>query len=128
MSVQENFPQMAAQWRVEAGESLSLAAVAAKQGITEISPNVQKELNSLDRDTIVGQQEAAARLEASTLAGMAQAADDLAAKREAQQKAFKAQAGSNSSSGQHNREFLRRMGVTNAAQLNRIPARRVVGK
>ena len=51
--------------RTEAGETL--AAAAAKAGITEMNPSVEKERLNLDRDFIVGQQEAAARREADLL-------------------------------------------------------------
>ena len=127
MAVQEHFPQMAAQFRTEAGESLSLAAAAAKAGISESTPAIQKELMELDHDFVVGAQEAAARREVDILDQMAKASEELAAKRETQQQAF-ARSSGNNSTGDHNRDFLRRMGVTNAAQLKNIPARRVVGK
>ena len=126
MAVQQNFPQMAAQWRVEAGESVSLAAAAAKAGITEMNPSVQKELSALDHDFIVGQQEAAARREADLLASLEQGASDLAAKREQQTAAHQRVAGNNTAGSGYNRDFIRRFG--NAAQQQRTPARRVVGK
>ena len=128
MAVQQNFPQMAAQFRVEAGESVSLAAAAAKAGITQMNPQVEKELMELDSDFVVGQQEASARREAELLDQMAKGAADLAAQREAQQQSFARSSGNNSSGGGYNRDFLRRMGVQNATQLNNIPARRVAGK
>ena len=128
MAVQEHFPQMAAQFRVEAGESVSLAAAAAKAGIVEMNPSVEKELSALDHDYIVGQQEAAARREASLLDSLEQGAEKLRETRERQQAQFQHQAGSNSSGGGYNRDFLRRMGVQNAAQLKNIPARRMLGK
>lgn len=125
MAVQQNFPHMAAQWRIQAGESLSLAATAAKQGLTQMSPNAAKELAELDHDTIVGQQEAAARREADALADMEQKAAELAQKREAQTQQFARQAG-NSSGGGHVRQFYQRLGITNPSELNNIPARRIL--
>ena len=127
MAVQQQFPQMAAQWRVEAGESISLAAAAVKAGISEMNPNAEKELLELDHDYLVGAQEAAARREVDLLASLEQGAADLAAAREKQQQSF-ARSSGNNSTGQHNRDFLRRMGVSNAAQLKSIPAHRLLGK
>lgn len=128
MSVQANFPQMAAQWRVEAGESVSLAAAAAKAGISQMTPDVEKELLALDKDFIVGAEEAAARRDADLLAAMEQGAADLAAKREKQSAAHQRMAGSNTSSGQHVRDFYRRLGVTNGAQIQHMPTRRLTGR
>ena len=128
MSVQANFPQMAAQWRVEAGETVSLAAAAAKAGISEMTPDVQKELLALDKDFIAGQEEAAARREADLLASLEKGADQLRETREKQQASFARSAGSNTAGGQHAKDWMRRMGAQNAAQLNRMPARRAVGQ
>lgn len=126
MAVQTVSPQMAAKFRFEAGDVVSLAAAAAKAGITEMNQAVHQELNELDADYITGQQEASSRREAELLASMEKGAADLASARERQQQVFARQ--STAGTGQHNRDFLRRMGVQNAAQLNNIPARRVVGK
>ena len=128
MSVEQNFPAMAAQFKVEAGHSVSLAAAAAKAGITEMNANVEKELLALDKDFITGQQEAAARREASLLDSLEQGAEKLRETRERQQAQFKAQAGKNNSSGQHNQAFLRRLGVQNAAQLKGMSPSRLTGK
>ena len=93
-----------------------------------MTQSTHDELSSLDADYLAGQQEAAARREADLLASLEKGADQLRETREKQQQSFARQSGSNNSSGQHNLDFLRRMGVQNAAQLNRIPARRVVGQ
>ena len=71
---------------------------------------------------------AAARREASLLDSLEKGAEQLREAREKQQAQFKAQAGSNTSGGQHNQAFLRRLGVTNAAQLRNMPTRRLTGK
>lgn len=126
MSVQQNFPQMAAQWRVEAGESVSLAAAAAKAGISQMTPDVQKELLALDKDFIAGQEEAAARREADLLAQMEQGAADLAAKREKQSQAHQRMAGTGTAGGDYTRQWVQRWGDRN--QQARTPARRVLGK
>jgi len=127
IAVQEINASQAARWRVEAGDSVSLAAAAAKAGLTEINRTVHEELSQLDADYITGQQEAAARREADLLDQMGKAADELAAKRDAQQQSFARQSGNNTG-GDHVRDFYRRMGVQNAAQLKGIPARRALGK
>ena len=127
IAVQEINASQAARWRVEAGDSVSLAAAAAKAGLTEMNRTVHEELNQLDADYITGQQEAAARREADLLASLEKGAADLAEAREKQQRSFAQQAGNNSGGG-HVREFYRRMGVQNAAQLKNIPARRLLGK
>ena len=128
VAVQEISATQAARWRNEAGESVSLAAAAAQAGLSPITPAVHNELNELSADYISGQLEAKARLEAETLDRMAAAANELAEKREKQQQAFSRSAGNNNSGGGYNRDFLRRVGVQNAAQLNQIPARRMLGQ
>ena len=127
MAVQNVAPAMAAQFRLDAGQSLSLEAAAVQAGLQEMSKSVFEELNELSPDHIVGQQEAAARREADLLDQMGKAAEELAAQREKQQQAF-ARSSGNNSSGSHVRDFYRRMGVQNAAQLNNIPARRALGQ
>lgn len=129
MAVVEVNPAQAARWRLEAGESVSLASAAAKAGLSPMTADAEKELSELDADFITGQQEAKARREAELLDQMEKRAEELAATREKQQASFARSAGQGgSASGQHNRDFLQRLGVQNASQLNNIPARRVLGK
>ncbi len=61
VAVQEINATQAARWRNEAGESISLAAAAAKAGLVEMSRTVHEELSWLDADYITGQQESAAQ-------------------------------------------------------------------
>ena len=128
MAVQSVAPVMAAQFRLDAGQTLSLEAAAVQAGLQEMSKSVYEELNELSPDHITGQQEAAARRESDLLDQMGKAADDLAAKREKQQQAFARSAGKNNAGGQYTRDFYRRMGVQNAAQLGNLPARRALGQ
>ena len=127
MAVEEINPAQAARWRVEAGNSVSLAAAAAKAGLTEMNHTIHNELQQLDADYITGQQEASARREAELLASLEKGADDLAAAREKTQQSFARSAGKNDISGQANQQFLRQLGVK-PSQLNNIPARRLLGK
>ena len=126
--MQEISATQAARWRNEAGQSVSLLAAAAKAGLTELNRTVHQELSELDADYITGQQEAAARREADLLASLEKGADQLREAREKQQQAFSRSAGNNNSGSGYNRDFLRRVGVQNAAQLNNIPARRMLGQ
>jgi len=71
-------PAQAAKWRVEAGESLSLQAAAAQQGITEMTHAAHQELMTLDADYRAGHEESTARLEADALARMESEAAKLA--------------------------------------------------
>ena len=119
-------PAQAARWRVESGETVSLAAAAAKAGLTEMNRSIHEELQQLDADYITGQQEAAARREADLLASLEKGANDLAEAREKQQAQFNRQSGNNQSGGGYNRDFIRRFG--DHQQQQRTPARRVVGK
>ena len=128
VAVQEINASQAARWRVEAGESVSLAAAAAQAGLTEMSRTVHEELSQLSADYITGQAEAAARREADLLQSFEKSANDLAAAREKQQQSFARSAGSNKAGGQFNQEFMRRLGVQNHAQLKNIPTRRLTGK
>lgn len=120
-------PVQAARWRAEAGATPSLQAAAVKAGLMEMSEQVHKELMSIDADYAAGVEESKARREAEILDSMEKGAAELAAKREAQSQAHQRASG-NSNTGQHSRDFLRRMGVSNAAQLSSIPARRMLGK
>ena len=90
VAVQEINASQAARWRVEAGESVSLAAAAAQAGLTEMSASrtVHEELSQLSADYITGQAEAAARREADLLQSFEKSANDLAAAREKQQQSF----------------------------------------
>lgn len=128
VAVQEINATQAARWRNEAGESVSLAAAAAKAGLVEMSRTVHEELSQLDADYITGQEESAARREADLLASLEKGAADLAAAREKQQQHFSQQAGRNTSGGQFNKEFLNRLGVQNAAQLKGMSTRRITGQ
>ena len=128
MAVSTLYPQMAARWRNEAGETISLAAAAAKAGLTEMNKSVHEELSQLDADYITGAAEAAARREAEMLAGLEKGASQLQELREKQAAHFQRQAGSNSSGGQHTRDFYRRLGVQNAAQLKGMSTRRLTGQ
>ena len=128
MAVSTLHPAMAAKWRNEAGQTVSLAAAAAKAGLTEMNKSVHEELSQLDADYITGAAEAAARREAEMLAGLEKGASQLQELREKQTAHFQRQAGSNSSGGQHTRDFYRRLGVQNAAQLKNMPTRRLTGK
>ena len=126
MAVQQVDPILAARWRNEAGESISLASAAAKAGLRPMTQSTHNELSSLDADYLAGQQEAAARREAQLLAGMEEATAELAAKREKQTQEFARQAGKNTAGGQFNREFVQRWG--GAEQLSRTPARKLLGQ
>lgn len=127
MAVQTLFPQMAAQWRTEAGESISLEAAAAKAGLREITNNIHQELSNLDADYIAGAEEAAARREADLLASLEKGAAELAETREKQQRQFSQQAGKNNSSGQYTRDFMRRLGAQTPAQLKSMSTKRIIG-
>ena len=126
IAVQEINACQAARWRVEAGDSVSLAAAAAKAGLTEMNRTVHEELNQLDADYITGQQESAARREADLLASLEQGASELAAAREKQQAQFKRESDSKKAGGEYNRQFIQRFG--NAQQQQHTPARRLMGK
>ena len=82
MAVSTLYPQMAARRRNEAGDTVSLAAAAAKAGLIEMNKSVHEELSQLDADYITGTQEAAARREAEMLAGLEKGADALREARE----------------------------------------------
>ena len=58
MAVKEINPAQAARWRIEAGNSVSLAAAAAKAGLTDMNRTAHDELPQLEPDDIVGQEEA----------------------------------------------------------------------
>lgn len=127
MAVSEVDPAQAARWRIAAGETISLASAAAKAGLAGMTPAAHEELKSLDADYIAGAQEAEARREADLLDSLEKGAAGLAEKREAQQQAFARSAGKNST-GSHVRDFHRRLGITNPAQLGNIPARRLTDR
>ncbi len=48
IAVQTNSPQMAAKWRVDAGENASLEAAVVKAGLREMSKSVHQELMEID--------------------------------------------------------------------------------
>ena len=125
IAVQEINASQAARWRVEAGDSVSLAAAAAKAGLTEINRTVHEELSQLDADYITGQQESAARREADLLASLEKGAEELAAVREKQTAQFQRQTSTTGSTGAHNAEFMRRLGITNLRQLQGMPTSRL---
>lgn len=120
-------PVQAARWRNEAGQTYSLAAAAARSGITEHTAVTKQELLETDPDFVTGQMEAKAAWEAKMLGQMDDAAAALSTQREKQTAQFKRQAGSNTSSGQHNKDFLRRLGVQNANQLKGMSPKRIIG-
>jgi len=128
MAVQQVDPILAARWRNEAGESISLASAAAKAGLRPMTQSTHDELSSLDADYLRGQEEAKARREADLLASLEAGADSLREKREAQQQSFARSAGSNTAGGQHAKDWMRQMGAQSVAQLNRMSARRAVGQ
>ena len=126
MAVADVNPAQAARWRMEAGETISLASAAAKAGLAELSPGAQKELAELDPDFITGQAEAKAAWEAKMLDQMSEQAEQLGEAREKQQQQFSRQAGNNTSGADHTRQWVQRWG--NLTQQQNTPARRVVGK
>ena len=63
-------PAQAARWRVEAGQSMSLGAAAAKAGLAQMTNRTHEELIQLDPDYLAGAQEAAAVREQKILADM----------------------------------------------------------
>ena len=69
--------QVAGRWRDEAGQTVSLAAAAAKAGLTQMNKFDDEELSQLDADYITGAQKAAARREAELLAGQKKGADQM---------------------------------------------------
>lgn len=71
-------PSQAAKWRLEAGESLSLQAAAAQQGITPMTNKTHQELMTLDADYRAGHEESTSRREADVLARMESDAAKLA--------------------------------------------------
>lgn len=121
-AIAELDPAQAARWRLEAGESLSLGAAAAKAGLAPMTKEAFDNLAQMDPDFLTGVEESRARREADLLKGMEEAASEMAAKREAQQEAFRRQAGNNNAMGQHNAAFLRQIGGVQGMQR---PARRL---
>lgn len=109
-AIAQNNPGLAAKWRLDAGEKLSLGALAARDGITVMTNAQHQELLNLDPDYAAGAQEAKSRLEADLLAKMEASADQLAATREKQQQDFARSAGSNAAGGQYTQQFMRRIG------------------
>jgi len=126
LAVSEIDPAQAARWRVEAGETISLASAAAKAGLSPMTQGAHDELSNLDADYIAGQEEAAARRHSQLLDSLEQGANKLAEAREKQQAAFARSAGKNTAGGQFNREFIQRWG--GAEQLSRTPARKLLGQ
>ena len=124
-AISEIDPAQAARWRIEAGQSLSLGAAAAKAGLTPMTKETFDNLSQMDPDFLVGVEESRARKEAELLKGMEEASAQMAAKREAQQAAFQRQSGSSFTGGQHNAAFLRQIG--GQAGLKQ-PARRLIDR
>ena len=122
-AISEIDPAQAARWRIEAGQSLSLGAAAAKAGLTPMTKETFDNLSQMDPDFLVGVEESRARREAEMLKSLEEGASQMAAKREAQQDAFRRQSGS-ASTGQHNAAFLRRIG---GPQNLKQSARRLIG-
>ena len=75
-------PAQAAKWRVEAGESLSLQAAAAQQGITEMTNKTHQELMTLDAGYRSEYEQSRSQREADVLARMESDAAKLAEARE----------------------------------------------
>lgn len=120
-------PVQAAKWRVESGQSASLEATAARAGLLEMNQRTHAELMELDGDYRTGVEESKSRREAELLAAMDAEASRLAEAREKKQAQFRHSAG-NSNTGEHTRDFYRRLGIQNAAQLKNMPTRRLTGK
>ena len=126
IAVQTNHPQMAAKWRVDAGENSSLEAAAVKAGLREMSQSVHQELMDLDSDYVRGVEESKAAWEAKMLSQFEEKTQEAQDLREKQQAQFQRQSGNNQAGGGYNRDFIRRFG--NSQQQQRTPARRVVGQ
>ena len=122
-AIAQQNPRLAAKWRQESGQKLSLGAIAARDGITTMTNAQREELLSLDPDYATGAQEAQSRLEASLLDKYSQAAEELAASREKQRQSF-TQSSGNASTGSFNNDFLKRIG---GRQGLNMPARRLTG-
>ena len=122
-AIAQQNPGLAAKWRQESGQKLSLGAIAARDGITTMTNAQHEELLSLDADYATGAQEAQSRLEASLLDKYSQAAEELAAAREKQRQSF-AQSSGSTSTGSFNNDFLKRIG---GQQGLNMPARRLTG-
>ena len=108
-AIAQQNPGLAAKWRQESGQKLSLGAIAARDGITTMTNAQHQELLDLCPDYANGAQEAQARREAELLDKYSKAAEELAAARDKQQTAFKNAAGS-AQTGQYNAEFMKRIG------------------
>ena len=87
-AIAQQNPGLAAKWRQESGQKLSLGAIAARDGITTMTNAQHEELMSLDSDYAAGASEAASRREAEILASMEEGAAKLAEARQKQQTAF----------------------------------------
>ena len=122
-AVAQQNPAIAAKWRLEAGQSVSLGAAAARAGIGVMTNAQHQELLELDPDYAAGAQEAQSRREAEILASMEEGASKLAEARQKQQVAFKNTTGI-AQTGEHNQAFLKRIG---GQQGLNMPARRLTG-
>ena len=89
---------------------------------------VHQELMQIDPDFVAGQEKANADWEAKMLHDLEKGAERLAENRNKQQAAFQRQSGNNTSGGQHNRDFLRRLGAKNAGDLRGMRTSRLTGK
>lgn len=129
VAVSETNPQLAARWRLEAGESVSLGAAAAKAGLLEMSKAQHQELMELDYDYRTGVEEAQARREADLLASMESKTEQLSEARRKRQEAAAKRArqpqGYDNTTG-HNAEFLRRIG--GIQNLKGSPSRLIPGR
>lgn len=126
MAVADVNPSQAARWRLEAGETISLASAAAKAGLAEMTAGVKQGLTELDPNFITRQAEAKAAWEEKMLEQMNEQAGQLGEAREKQQHYFSRQSGNNTSGADYNRQFMQHFG--NLSQQQNTPARRVLGK
>ena len=115
-------PQRASQMIQSAGIGLSLKAQAVCEGLAEMDQEVWEEIQQKDPGFVANQRAAA---DARLLASLEKQAEEAVAFGEKQRQQLQRKA-PNESTGQHNAAFLRRVGVQNARQLDRIPARRLI--
>jgi len=77
-AVEQVNPSIAARWRVEAGETLSLQAAAAKQGIAQLTNAAHSELMTLDSSYREQHQQNMSKRESELLESMEKGAERLA--------------------------------------------------
>lgn len=119
-------PSMAAQWRSDAGGSLSLGAVAARDGLTTMTQAHHQELLSLDPVYVAQSAEAQQRAEASLLDRMESESARLTEARTKRQESSARRARNpqqQNMSGQYAKEFIDRIG---GIQNLNMPARKLI--